>query len=70
MQTYTVAKGDTLGKIAKRFYGDAKRFPLIVAANAIADPDKLQVGQRLVVPDATLAAAAVVPAAGSTATRS
>ncbi|MBI2403954.1 MAG: M15 family metallopeptidase [Gemmatimonadetes bacterium] len=50
-RTYVVGKGDTLGKIAGRFYGDPARFTLIVAANALANPDKLTVGQTLVIPD-------------------
>ncbi|MBI2535950.1 MAG: LysM peptidoglycan-binding domain-containing protein, partial [Gemmatimonadetes bacterium] len=40
-----------MGKIAGRFYGDPARFTLIVAANALANPDKLTVGQTLVIPD-------------------
>jgi D-alanyl-D-alanine carboxypeptidase/LysM domain len=59
---YEVQAGDTLGKIAKMFYGDASRFPLIVAANDIADPDKLAVGQSLVIPDHAVASAAIRPA--------
>jgi hypothetical protein len=51
MQTYIVMKGDTLGKIAKRFYGDAGRFTLIVTANAIPNPDRLKVGASLTIPD-------------------
>jgi len=51
MQTYIVMKGDTLGKIAKRFYGDAGRFALIVTANAIPNPDRLKVGAPLRIPD-------------------
>ena len=51
MQTYTVKSGDTLGKIAKKFYGDAARFALIVAANHIGNPDRLAVGAKLVIPD-------------------
>ncbi|MGH7232282.1 MAG: LysM peptidoglycan-binding domain-containing protein, partial [Nitrospiraceae bacterium] len=58
--SYTVKPGDTLGKIARKFYGDAGRFPLIVAANAIANPDKLTVGQELVIPDATMIGASPV----------
>jgi hypothetical protein len=50
-RTYVVAKGDTLGKIAARFYRDPARFTFIVAANALANPDNLVVGQRLVIPD-------------------
>ena len=48
---YTVRQGDTLGGVARRFYGATGRFPLIVAANRIANPDRLRVGQRLVIPD-------------------
>jgi len=59
VQSYIVQAGDTLGRIAARFYGDPSRFPLIVAANAIPDPDRLLVGQSLVLPDATMAATAV-----------
>src|SRR3989442_4358551 len=51
MATYTVRPGDTLGKIAKKFYGDARRFTLIVSANSIVNPDKLTVGKELVIPD-------------------
>jgi LysM repeat protein len=51
MPTYKVQAGDTLGKIAKKFYGDASRFSAIVAANSIRNPDKLKVGQELVIPD-------------------
>jgi LysM repeat protein len=61
MQTYKVQPGDTLGKIAKKFYGDARRFPLIVAANAIADPDKLRVGQDLIIPDIAVATSGLQP---------
>jgi hypothetical protein len=59
MTSYTVLPGDTLGKIARRFYGDASRYPLIVSANLIADPDRLVVGQQLVIPDGGLALRAV-----------
>jgi hypothetical protein len=52
MISYTVKSGDTLGKIARRFYGDPSRFALIVSANRIADPDRLTTGRRLVIPDA------------------
>lgn len=51
MQTYTVKSGDTLGKIAKKFYSDAARFSLIVAANHIGNPDRLAVGAQLMIPD-------------------
>lgn len=57
MVSYTVRRGDTLGRIARRFYGDPGRYPLIVAANRIPDPDRLVVGQRLVIPDLAVSGA-------------
>lgn len=58
MQTYTVKRGDTLGRIARKFYGSAARFPLIVSVNRISDPDRLKAGQRLIIPDADAASSA------------
>jgi len=51
MPTYRVTPGDTLRKIAKRFYDDPARLTLIVRANALTNPDRLKVGQELVIPD-------------------
>jgi peptidoglycan L-alanyl-D-glutamate endopeptidase CwlK len=62
MQLYVVKRGDTLGKIAGQFYGSTSQFPLIVAANRIADPDSLKVGQRLNIPDAGTATSAFIGA--------
>ena len=48
---YTVLKGDTLGKIAQKFYGDAQKFELIVKANPkLTDPKKLKVGEKIQIP--------------------
>ncbi len=47
---YTVKSGDTLSKIAKRFYGDANHYHQIAAANGIANPDRINVGQELKLP--------------------
>ena len=58
MTKYTVKRGDTLGKIARKFYGDTRKFPLIVSANDITNPNKLKVGQVLIIPDADSAARA------------
>jgi nucleoid-associated protein YgaU len=51
-QTYTVKAGDTLSKISKQFYGDANEYMRIFYANRdkLKDPDKIQVGQELVIP--------------------
>ena len=48
---YIVLKGDTLGKIAQKFYGDAQKFELIVKANPkLTDPKKLKVGEKIQIP--------------------
>lgn len=51
-QTYTVKAGDTLSKISKQYYGDANEYMRIFYANRdkLNDPDKIQVGQKLVIP--------------------
>lgn len=49
-RTYVVRSGDTLSKIAARFYGDADRFRDIAAANKIANPNRISVGQKLIIP--------------------
>jgi len=51
-QYYTVQAGDNLSKISKRFYGDANKYPQIVKANNLDDPDKIKVGQQLLIPAA------------------
>jgi LysM repeat protein len=51
-QSYTVKSGDTLSKISRQHYGDANEYMRIFYANRqiISDPDKIQVGQVLVIP--------------------
>jgi LysM repeat protein len=51
-QTYTVKPGDSLSKIAQQFYGKASDYSKIFEANRdkLKDPDKIQVGQELVIP--------------------
>ncbi|MFN6204426.1 MAG: LysM peptidoglycan-binding domain-containing protein [Acidobacteriota bacterium] len=46
---YKVIAGDTLSKIAKRYYGDANQYPRIFEAkrDQLSDPDKIRVGQEL-----------------------
>jgi nucleoid-associated protein YgaU len=51
-QDYTVQPGDNLSKISKHFYGDANKYPVIAKANNLEDPDKIKVGQKLVIPAA------------------
>jgi LysM repeat protein len=49
---YTVQPGDTLSKIARNYYGDADQSARIFEANRdrLDDPDTIQPGQRLVIP--------------------
>jgi len=47
---YTVKSGDMLMLIAKRFYGDESKYTLIMEANDIKDPNKIAVGQKLIIP--------------------
>ena len=51
---YTVAEGDTLGKLAKRFYGSHTEWQRIYNANkrTVKNPDRLEVGTRLTIPPA------------------
>jgi nucleoid-associated protein YgaU len=51
-QTYTVRPGDTLSKISKYFYGDASKYPQIVKANNLDNPDQIKPGQQLLIPAA------------------
>ncbi len=53
-RTYTVVKGDSLSKIAKREYGDAARWHAIYDANRdqISNPDLIHPGQVLTIPGA------------------
>ena len=51
-QFHTVVSGDTLGKIAKTYYGNAMKYPVIFEANKpmLSDPDKIYPGQVLRIP--------------------
>jgi len=51
-QFYEIKSGDNLSKIAKQFYGDANKYPLIFEANreVIKDPDKIYPGQMIRIP--------------------
>jgi nucleoid-associated protein YgaU len=51
-QWHTVVSGDNLSKIAKAFYGDANKYPVIFEANKpmLSHPDKIYPGQMLRIP--------------------
>lgn len=52
-RTHIVQPGDWLSKIAQRYYGDPMKYGVIHRANLSVigpDPDRIEVGQRLVIP--------------------
>jgi nucleoid-associated protein YgaU len=53
-QLHVVVRGDTLSGIAKTYYGDAMKYPVIFEANKpmLSDPDKIYPGQVLRIPAA------------------
>jgi nucleoid-associated protein YgaU len=50
---HTVVKGDSLSKISKHYYDDMMKYKAIFDANRdiLDDPDKIDVGQVLVIPN-------------------
>jgi len=52
VEFYEIKKGDTLGAIAKHFYGKASLYPRIFEANkaVIEDPNKIYPGQKIRIP--------------------
>jgi len=53
VRTYKTRKGDTLQKIARKFYGTTKKWPVIYKANrsTLKSPDKVYPGQVLIIPE-------------------
>jgi nucleoid-associated protein YgaU len=51
-QFHVVVSGDNLSKIAKKYYGDANKYPVIFEANKpmLSHPDKIYPGQALRIP--------------------
>ena len=51
-QWHEVKSGETLSKIAQRYYGDASLYPRIFEANrdTLKDPNLIRVGQKLRIP--------------------
>lgn len=49
---YTIKSGDSLSKIAKQYYGDAMKYPMLFEANreVIKHPDKIYPGQKIRIP--------------------
>lgn len=69
-KTHTVAKGETLGDISRKYFGTTKSWKKIVEANPGISPENLKVGQKLTIPEVAGASAATTtdspaaPAAG------
>lgn len=51
-QFHDVVRGDTLSAIAKKYYGNANKYPVIFEANQpmLTHPDKIYPGQKLRIP--------------------
>jgi len=51
-EIYEIVSGDTLGAIAKRYYGNASKYTKIFEANKdiISDPNKIYPGQKIRIP--------------------
>ena len=51
-QTYTVKKGDTLWNIAKKYYGDGRKWRKILEANTdkVKNPRTMRIGIQLNIP--------------------
>jgi nucleoid-associated protein YgaU len=54
-RVHTVVHGETLSKIAQRYYGDAQKWPVIYAlpsnkALIGANPSMIRMGMRLTIP--------------------
>ncbi len=52
VEVYEIVSGDTLGGIAKRFYGNASKYTKIFEANRdiLSDPNKIYPGQKIRIP--------------------
>ena len=52
LRIHKVVAGDTLSKIAKKYYGNANEYMKIFDANKniLKDPNKINVGQELIIP--------------------
>jgi nucleoid-associated protein YgaU len=52
VREYTIERGDTLSKIAKKFYGNAGDWKKIYEANktTIKNPDLIYPGEKIIIP--------------------
>jgi len=50
LRTHTVAKGDNLWNIAAKYLGDGKRYRDIVKVNPNMNPNRINVGDKIIIP--------------------
>lgn len=67
---YTVVPGDSMTKLAMRFYGDPNKYPLIAERNSLQPTAILLIGQRLIIPAATANVPDTLPTGGAPLTES
>ena len=48
---YKIKEGDSLWKIAERFYDDGFQYQKLMKNNTIPDPDNLVVGSKILIPE-------------------
>lgn len=61
-RTHTIAKGETLGDVAKRYYGKRSLGPKLAEFNKV-DSSRLKIGQTVTIPDITVLDPSAAPAA-------
>lgn len=61
---YTVKPGDSLTKIALAYTGDMSRYKEILAVNTIADPNRIEVGQQIVLPQSWVSGGSSLTSSG------
>jgi len=61
---HIVQKGETLTSIARKYYGDARKYQVIARYNRLADAAQIGIGQEIMIPEI---GSGVIPAAGQAA---
>lgn len=49
-KTHVVQEGETLDRLAAKYYSDSTKWRIIAAANGIDDPLRVETGTELVIP--------------------
>lgn len=48
---HTVKQGESVSRLAKTYYGDSQKFPIIAKYNNFGDATRIRVGQRIKIPE-------------------